>query len=242
MLDSESALSRKYGALPLSPVGQNLGQMPMTVVVFLFADTDSSKILRTLNSLNTQSMHPLKLLLVQPPRPAQGYHPTHAKQDLPLADRSQYVAYEDLANKLLQEHDGGISFLHAGSAILPHRLEHDELILRSQRADGVLTIPIIESGKGIYQYVPDEASFRVFALRNSSFIHGRLICDHMLEGGKGEWILDCLTLRMQKLALRLQSFELSIVPALYRCLIAVNHLWFAERCLTLYPAVNSSPN
>ena len=239
MLESTSSLSAHFGSISGDPADAAETPLLLTAVVFL-ASGDTPGLLRSLASLQAQTLPPGRVLLVSPPG-EDGSPGSRWVEDWPLATVTEPVAYPALASALLKDSAEALVFLHSGSELLPHRLEHDERLLRLHSLPGLLSLPLLRRGPGHYQPSPYGLLPASVFCRVPARLQGQQLLD--LPGGLAgsPWLLDCLTLRADGLRVCLHPDDLSILPGLQSFLCGCGELQVADRCLTSCGADGSPP-
>jgi glycosyltransferase involved in cell wall biosynthesis len=160
---------------------------------------------------------------------------------LARAGQTQWLDCAALAAELLEDPADVVVVLHSGTVLLPHRLQHDELLLRIHPGAGILTLPLLRRGKGCLQQVPSG----LLAAARPGVQPARLPARQLLDGSGGlsgsPWLLDCLSLRADALRACLQPGDASILPALQAWLSDNAELLVAERCLTSCSSSEAEP-
>ncbi|SBO44883.1 hypothetical protein [Cyanobium sp. NIES-981] len=234
MLNSVSGLTQALTALPRDAGGEDSALPRITVILFLRRQDQAAAAL-SLASLEVQHLQPSNVLLVSPPQPDAQEEPARHLAGAARLTRCTLVSYGELAQTLLRDAADALVFLHAGTCAHPFRLDHDARMLQRHPAAGVLTLPILHAAAGDYPSVPPLPFPEDRIPGQPPQLAGR----DLLSGGGGvadsPWLLDCLTLRAAQLREQLMPGDLSILPALHRCLQQAGPILVLERCLTTCP-------
>lgn len=231
MLNSQSSLTGRFHSLVIPLAPERSQSLSITVVVFLVSG-DTTGLLASLASLEAQTHRPARVLLVIPPGKENPCRPFSEAQPQPLADITQEIAYFALSSALRDEDVDAFAFLHSSSCMLPHRLEHDERLLRLQPVDAILTLPLLHRGAACYPLSPSALLPAACLQHNPPLDFGRQLLE--VEGGlaASTWLLDCLTIRAAGLCAFIHPADQSILPPLQRWLFESGGIKIAERCLT----------